>query len=158
MKNLFQSGNKFRNLIFLLGLVIISSCTNKQSSRQNEEVMESTMHGAPPLDYSKGEAVYNRTCLACHQANGQGIKPVFPPLANSDYLLEDIDRAIAQLITGSEGEITVNGEVYDGIMPPQELTDQEMVQVMNYVLNSWGNDGGKVDLERVQTVRKSLGH
>ncbi|MFK8037090.1 MAG: cytochrome c [Crocinitomicaceae bacterium] len=103
--------------------------------------------------YSAGEAVYNKTCIACHQADGNGMEGAFPPLAGSDYLMKDKNRAIAQVIHGSEGEITVNGKVYSGIMPPQVITDQEVKDVINYILNSWGNDGGEVTIEEVQLER-----
>ena len=101
------------------------------------------------VKYPEGEAVYNKTCVACHQAGGEGVVGAFPPLAQSDYLLEDKHRAIYQVIHGSSGAMVVNGETYNTIMPPQELTDQEVMDVINYVLNAWGNKGGEVTMEDV---------
>lgn len=118
------------------------------ATETTEEVEETTA-------YPDGEAVYNKTCMACHQADGNGIPGSFPPLASSDYLLEDVDRAINQVINGSEGEIVVNGETYTGVMPAQVLTDQEVVDVLNYVLNSWGNDGGEIAIEDVQRMKEA---
>ena len=46
--------------------------------------------------------------------------------------------------------MVVNGVTYNGTMAPQNLNEQEVVDVMNYILNSWGNDGGEVTLEEVQ--------
>ena len=43
--------------------------------------------------------------------------------------------------------MTVNGVEYSGIMPPQELTDEEAVDVVNYILNAWGNNGGEVSMD-----------
>src|SRR5690606_25382886 len=40
-----------------------------------------------------GKRVYGQTCIACHQAEGQGIANAFPPLAKSDFLNADVDRA-----------------------------------------------------------------
>ena len=51
------------------------------------------------------------------------------------------------------GEIVVNGETYNMPMPAQAVTDQEAADVMTYVLNSWGNNGGTVSVERVKAVR-----
>ena len=115
-----------------------------------EEVVEEEVATA---DYSAGEEVYKSTCKACHQENGEGIAGAFPPLANSDYLLEDKNRAIKQVLEGSSGEIVVNGETYNGTMTPQNLEDQQVVDVLNYVLNSWGNEGGEVTLEDVQSQK-----
>lgn len=117
-----------------------------------EEVAETTEE---TKDYSAGKTVFDKTCKACHQENGEGIPGAFPPLAKSDYLLADKTRAIKQVLEGSSGEITVNGETFNGTMPAQILEDQEVVDVLNYVLNSWGNDGGEVTLEEVQSQKSN---
>jgi len=101
------------------------------------------------VDYSAGKEVYGKTCKACHQATGKGIPTAFPPLAKSDYLLEDKNRAIKIVLEGLTGEVTVNGNTFNGTMTPQAISDQEVVDVMNYVLNSWGNEGGEITLEDV---------
>jgi nitrite reductase (NO-forming) len=104
-----------------------------------------------------GKAIYEGkgTCMACHQLNGQGIPPTFPPLANADYLLEDKHRAIKQTMCGSKEPITVNGVTYPGgIMTVADLTDEEVRDVVNYILNSWGNDGGVVTSEDVKAQRE----
>jgi len=103
--------------------------------------------------FPEGEIVYQKSCVACHQADGKGVENVFPPLANSDYLLADKNRAIHQIIFGSSGEMTVNGKMYNTIMPPQGLSDIEVRDVMNYVLNAWGNNAGEVTLKEVEKVR-----
>ncbi len=113
------------------------------------EATETVEEAAATADYAAGEEVYGKTCKACHQATGKGIPSAFPPLAESDYLLEDKNRAIKIVLEGLTGEVTVNGNVFNGTMTPQAISDQEVVDVMNYVLNSWGNAGGEVTLEDV---------
>ncbi|GJM45011.1 MAG: anaerobically induced outer membrane protein [Gemmatimonadota bacterium] len=103
----------------------------------------------------QGERIYNQTCFACHQANGQGIPAVFPPLVQSDYLIADIDRAISGVIYGQQGEMMVNGQKYNGLMTPQTLKDAEIANVMTFVLNSWGNTGDTITPDRVARVRKN---
>ena len=100
--------------------------------------------------YAEGKMVYDKSCISCHQSDGLGMEGVFPPLAGSDYLLEDKSRAAYQVINGLKDEITVNGTVYNGIMPPQELAKKEVRDVLNYVLNSWGNNGGEISAEEVE--------
>ena len=117
-----------------------------------EEVAE-TVEAVATTDYAAGEEIYGRTCKACHQATGTGIPGAFPPLAESDYLLEDKIRAIKQVINGSSEEMIVNGVTYNGTMTPQNLEDQEIVDVLNYVLNSWGNAGGEITLEDVAAAK-----
>lgn len=115
-----------------------------------EEVVEETNESS--LDLSAGEAVYKTTCLACHQATGLGLPNFYPPLAKSDYLMADKVRAIKQVKNGSEGEIIVNGEKYNGVMPPQSLDNQQIADVLTYVMNSWGNDGGQVTKDEVDAA------
>ncbi len=105
----------------------------------------------------KGQAIYEGkgSCSVCHQKNGQGLPQTFPPLANADYLLEDINRAIRQTMYGSTESITVNGFTYPGNeMLLKDLSDEEVRDVVYYILNSWGNNGGVVTIEDVQAQRK----
>lgn len=93
------------------------------------------------------------TCVACHQANGQGIEGAFPPLAKADYLNEDVDRAIDIVLNGKSGEITVNGKKYNSVMTAQALSDEDVANVLTYVYNSWGNNKTDVTPEMVKAVR-----
>jgi mono/diheme cytochrome c family protein len=102
----------------------------------------------------KGKAVFSKTCIACHQATGVGVPGAFPPLAKSDYLNADVNRAIKQVIKGSNGTITVNGKKYTGAMPPQALTDQQIADVLTYVYASWGNSKKVVTPAMVKAQRK----
>lgn len=103
-------------------------------------------------EFSDGKLVYDMSCVNCHMKDGQGLENTFPPLANSDYLLKDPIRAMQQVKYGSSEKMVVNGVEYEGIMPPQELTDQQIVDVINYCLNAWGNDGGRVSLEDMNKI------
>ncbi|MCB0453846.1 MAG: nitrite reductase, copper-containing [Aequorivita sp.] len=100
-----------------------------------------------------GKDKYMATCVACHQANGQGIEGAFPPLAKSDYLNADVDRAIDIVLHGKTGEITVNGKKYNSVMTAQALSDEEVANVLTYVYNSWGNSKKEVTPEMVKAVR-----
>ena len=107
---------------------------------------------------SRGRDLYLKNCFACHQMRGQGIPGVFPPLAGSDYLLADIDRAIRIVCEGLNGEITVNARRYAGVMPPAILQDEEVASVLNYVLRNWGNAGPEVTSEQVKKVRATTAY
>lgn len=99
----------------------------------------------------RGEEIYGSNCAACHRKNGKGLFGT-PPLAESDYLLADTDRAIRIIRNGIEGDILVNGKTYKNAMLPVELTNEETADVMNYILNSWGNEGETVTAEQVSEV------
>jgi nitrite reductase (NO-forming) len=98
----------------------------------------------------KGKRVFTQLCFACHQSEGQGLAGVFPPLAKSDFLMADKGRAITALIKGLSGPVTVNGQPYNGVMPPSLLTDEQIASVLTYVRNSWGNDSDIVTVEEVK--------
>lgn len=103
---------------------------------------------------SRGEAAYLGTCSVCHQRDGTGLAGVFPPLASSDFLVADKDRAIGAVLNGLTGAITVNGETYTGTMPAlANLTDHEIADALTFVLNSFGNPGGEVSSEEVAAIR-----
>lgn len=101
-----------------------------------------------------GRVLYNGTCSVCHQQDGQGLAGVFPPLANSDYLLADTSRAIEVVLNGLTGPITVNGSDFNSVMPPMsQLNDDEIANILTFTLNSWGNEDGEVSSEDVAEVR-----
>jgi len=91
-----------------------------------------------------GKNIYMGTCFACHQGEGQGIPNAFPPLANSDFLNADVNRAIDIVLYGLSGEITVNGQKYNSVMTSQALSEDEIANVLTYVYNSWGNSKADV--------------
>ncbi len=100
-----------------------------------------------------GKNIYGRTCFACHQSEGQGIPGAFPPLAKSDFLNADANRAINAVLNGLTGEITVNGKKYNSVMTSQNLTDQEISDVLTYVYNSWSNNKTIITPEMVKNER-----
>ena len=103
-----------------------------------------------------GAVLFKGTCSTCHQDNGQGLPNVFPPLAKSDYLMKDKQRAIAVVLNGLTGPVTVNGAQYNSVMPPMsQLNDDEVANILTYVLNSWGNTDGSVTSAEVTKVRAS---
>jgi len=102
---------------------------------------------------AEGKSIYGKTCFACHQASGEGLPNAFPPLAKSDFLNADINRAIEIVLKGKTGEITVNGKKYNSVMTAQTLTDEEVANVLTYVYSSWGNNKKEVTPAMVAAVR-----
>ncbi len=101
-----------------------------------------------------GRALFAGTCSVCHQGNGEGLPGVFPPLARSDFLSADPKRAVGIVLHGLNGKIKVNGQDYDSVMPPMtQLTDDEVANILTYVLNSWDNPGGRVGIDDVRKAR-----
>ncbi|MDC6486195.1 cytochrome c oxidase subunit II [Methylophilaceae bacterium] len=96
---------------------------------------------------TKGEAVYKANCLACHQANGQGVQGVFPALAGSQIATkpENIKTHITHILYGKN------------LMPAfgEQLNDGDIAAVTTYERNAWGNDtGDMIQASDVKAERK----
>lgn len=92
-----------------------------------------------------GTALYQQNCVFCHGDRGQGRPGAFPPLAGHIPDLLKVPAGRAQLINtllyGMQGEITVKGQKYNGVMPAfAQLTDEQLAGMLNYVLSAWNND------------------
>ena len=104
-----------------------------------------------------GKEIYNDFCIQCHLTSGEGVSGVFPPLKKSDYLLNNIEKSIAGIKFGLRGEIIVNDEVYNSVMINQGLDNEEIADVMNYILNEWGNSFEKqITTQYVTTIQKTV--
>jgi mono/diheme cytochrome c family protein len=95
-----------------------------------------------PLEQSitDGAEIYQDFCIQCHLNNGEGVSGVIPPLVKSDYLANNVELSIKAIKYGLSGPIVVNGEKYNGVMQEQGLDDVEIADVLNYILNNWGNE------------------
>jgi len=104
-----------------------------------------------------GEAVFKQYCSACHGMNGEGAgNGAFPPLRNSEWVRGD-KRIIAQiLLHGVKGKISVYNKEYDLHMPSQgALSDQQKVDVLNYVRKTWSHDkSDDFTLEKLEVEKK----
>lgn len=103
---------------------------------------------------NRGKAVYSATCVACHQATGKGLPGAFPPLASSDFLNKDINRAIKIVKFGFKGPMTVNGVNYNLEMVKPNLTDDQIADVLTFVTNTWGNKPKDVTKAQVAKVKQ----
>lgn len=105
----------------------------------------------------RGAEIYSDFCIRCHRRKGQGMGKSFPPLAGSDYLMNNRLESIRSVKFGQQGEIIVNGKTYNNVMAPMGLEDDEVADVMNYIMNSWGNiQDSIVTVEEVAAVKKEL--
>jgi mono/diheme cytochrome c family protein len=102
---------------------------------------------------TRGKQVFATICMPCHQATGLGIPNQFPPLAGSDFLNADKRRAINILIHGLQGQVVVNGQVFNNSMPQLPLTDEDIANALTYVYNSFGNSGKEVTSSEVAALR-----
>jgi mono/diheme cytochrome c family protein len=130
---------------YIIGYLLMVSCLY-YFFIQDKELQESIQ---------RGKDIYTDFCITCHLENGEGVQNTFPPLAKSDYLMNDREGSIKGVKYGRMGELVVNGVTYNNTMMPLGLEDEEVADVMNYVLNSWGNSSTKmVTAEEVGSIVK----
>jgi nitrite reductase (NO-forming)/hydroxylamine reductase len=112
----------------------------------------------PKQGLDVGKAAYLANCAACHQPTGLGLPGAFPPLAGSDWLQKTSpEEVIASVLKGISGEMTVNGVVYNNVMPAMsQLSDADIAAILSYVFADWGNSGPAVTAEQVAEQRKAL--
>jgi len=108
-------------------------------------------------DVANGKKVYEGYCKTCHQANGQGMPKIYPPLAKSDYIkANSVETLIREVVFGLSGKVKVNGKEYNGVMTPlpKKYTDKDVADVMTYVFTNFGNSKGKVTPAQVAAAKK----
>jgi nitrite reductase (NO-forming)/hydroxylamine reductase len=138
-----------------VSLAIVGSLA-LSASASAQQVHQAEVAGAASVaaQVTDGKAVFEVACLACHQADGKGLPGAFPPLAGSDYLMKDKDRAVGVVVNGLQGEVVVNDTKFNSVMPAMtQLSDKEIADALTYALNSWGNAGGAVTAAQVAGVR-----
>ncbi len=149
------------NASLIVGLFTgISACAAEQPATQDALAEHRAEMKAGSTDLASqmaaGKKVYETYCAACHQITGTGLAGAFPPLAESDYLMADKTRAINTVLGGLKGEITVNGKTFNSVMPNLAyLSDEQVANVVTYVMNSWGNEGFVTSTAEVAAARNA---
>jgi mono/diheme cytochrome c family protein len=121
---------------------------------------ESDSRGATRVSASvlaKGSALYKSQCSSCHQTDGRGAPPAYPPLAqNPSIEMESSVNAIRMVLNGGYPPETAGNPRPYG-MPPfaQVLSDDDIAAVVTYIRVSWGNTGEPVSPAEVNTLRSA---
>lgn len=102
-------------------------------------------------EHLQGRNLYLEHCANCHLDEGQGLRRLIPPLAGSDYLREQPQAVVRGIRYGMEGPMRVNGVTYDQPMPGNvELSEFQIVNIVNYINQAWGNDYGSITVEQTR--------
>ncbi len=104
-----------------------------------------------------GRQIFTIACQACHQAQGQGLPGVFPPLAGSEWVQGDPEVLASIVLHGVTGPMTVSGTAYNGAMPAfgHQFDDAELAALLSFIRREWGNAQPAVDPSTVAAVRKA---
>ncbi|MBW7916219.1 MAG: cytochrome c [Trueperaceae bacterium] len=121
-----------------------TAATETATTETAETETPQTETAAVSWDPEHGTAVFNANCAACHQMNGQGIPAAFPPLAGHAAEVYALDGGrkylLDTVIFGLQGQITVNGGTFNGVMPAWgHLADGDIADALNHALTAWGD-------------------
>ena len=106
----------------------------------------------------RGKEIYERVCIACHQADAAGVPRMIPPLIKTKWVLGDKKTIVKIVLNGLQGgEIEIDGDTFSNPMPAQAdlMTDQEIADVVTYVRNSFGNKATPVKAAEVKVIRSA---
>jgi len=104
--------------------------------------MRSVMVGGGDAN-SKGQAIFQKICAACHQQDGAGKEGVAPPLAGSEWInAPGGERLVRIVLNGLSGPVQVQGKTWNLAMPPlrENLDDEQIATVLNYIRSQWGGE------------------
>jgi len=102
-----------------------------------------------------GKKKYNLTCMACHQATGQGVPELYPSIVNSEIGQRQDAMAVRIILHGLKGPLA-DGSVYPTSMAPliTALEDEDIAMILTYTRNAWGNTGEAVSVATVAKIRE----
>ena len=117
---------------------------------QNVAMVESTSDAGPEIlaaaEELSGEELYNISCSACHQANGQGLPPTFPSLVDSALVNGPVAKHIDVVVNGRPGTAMIG---FSSL-----LSDAELAAILSYERNAWGlNSGDTVQPSDIAAAR-----
>lgn len=105
-----------------------------------------------------GEAIYQDTCSACHQSEGQGVPRMFPPLAkNASVQAADPTTLIRIVLEGAQ-TVPTTAQPTPSSMPPfnWKLDDGEIAAVLTFIRGKWANSAAAVTADEVKALRRRL--
>ncbi len=107
----------------------------------------------PSTSLQNGKQTYETYCMSCHMENGEGVEGAFPTLVKAGNL-NDKNRLVKIILQGMRGPVTVKSVKYDAEMANIDMTDKEVVDVINYIRNSWGNKAPMINLADIAIAKK----
>jgi len=161
-------------ILFALSALILFSGTylNRYAGHYspaifNETAKPSSGEAAVKIDpVEMGKSAFNAVCITCHQATGQGVPNIYPPLAGSEWVNGPPGRVIRIVLYGLKGDVHVEGHDFNAAAMPvfgqvsgsaYNWSDEKIAAVLTYVRQEWGNKSGPISADDVSAARKATG-
>jgi cytochrome c551 len=136
-------------LLFLLFFTLFISCNNDH------------YHGGQGIADKKkfrqymaaGKKLYIQHCGNCHKDDGSGLVRLYPPLAGSDYIEEDVSRALCIIKYGHTGDMRINNIIFDTEMPGnKQLTSLDYAEISTFVLSEFTKRPSLILPEEIEKI------
>jgi len=174
-----DEGGRYRllpiGILFTLSALILFSGTylNRYTGKYsplifNETAKPSTGEVAPVAvdPVVLGQKEFQNICITCHQATGQGMPGVYPPLDGSEWVNGAPESVIRIVLYGLKGDVHVEGHEFNAAaMPvfgqepnsPYNWSDDKIAAVLTYVRQAWSNKSGPITTAQVDAVKQAVG-
>jgi mono/diheme cytochrome c family protein len=135
-------------IVALLGIGLISMRSRPQLAATAQQPAQTPIQ--------RGKAIYEQTCLPCHQADAGGVPGMTPPLRKSPYVQGAPAKLIGIVLQGLNDGVEIDGETYSNPMPPfgSVLNDKDIADVLSYLRGHFGNKAGPISKPQVGKIRQ----
>ena len=136
-------------IVALLGIGLISMRSRPQLAATAQQPAQTPVQ--------RGKAIYEQTCLPCHQADAGGVPGMNPPLRKSPYVQGATTKLIGIVLQGLNDGVEIDGDTYSNPMPAFSgvLKDQEIADVLSYLRSHFGNKAGPISKPQVSRIRQA---
>jgi mono/diheme cytochrome c family protein len=140
--------------VFAIVLLLMPGILKAQTKKPLTKVVTNPANNVLKSSIARGQIVYAKFCLTCHQVDGSGVPNLNPPLIKTKWTLGPKTIMIQQVLKGSSGKVEIDGDTFSNTMPPlKTLTDQQIADVLTYVRNNFGNKASMATAADVKAVR-----
>jgi mono/diheme cytochrome c family protein len=136
-------------IVALLGIGLVSMRSRPQLAATAQQPAQTPVQ--------RGKAIYEQTCLPCHQADAGGVPGMNPPLRKSPYVQGAAAKLIGIVLQGLNDGVEIDGDTYSNPMPAfgSVLKDQEIADVLSYLRSHFGNKAGPISKPLVSRIRQA---
>lgn len=156
--------------VFFTSIAKFLPDTNLNINKQLQQIITAQRNNKKSSDpellnkeFPKGAALFASSCQTCHAEDGNGISSLAPPLNKSEWVTGNKDHLISIVLYGLTGPVKVNGHLYEapeisadmpGIAHSDEISDDDVAQVLSFIRGSWQNKAAKINVDEVKEVRR----
>ncbi|HYJ42494.1 MAG TPA: cytochrome c [Steroidobacteraceae bacterium] len=104
-----------------------------------------------------GQLLYNKHCLACHQADGGGVPNMQPAIAGGTWVKGDARALALFVMSGGFDSASRKDSDVGNVMPPfHQLPDADLAAILTFIRQKFGDGGSPVSAADVADARTSL--